>query len=102
MLRRPPRSPLFPYTTLFRSELGDLLEPGQLAQARVVGQDPLGLEERQQPRGELADLEPSDVDAVEPVELLEVEDRADRVDLDRKSTRLNSSHVETSYAVFCL
>ncbi len=41
----------------------------------------VGLQERQQPRGEVVDLEPADVHAVEPVELLEVEDRADRVDV---------------------
>src|SRR5437660_6529569 len=69
MIRRPPRSTLFPYTTLFRSEL-----PHRRARPR-------------QPRQGLAG--PSFLRAVR---------RAG----DRKSTRLNSSHVAISYAVFCL
>src|SRR3712207_7751988 len=96
MIRRPPRSTLFPYTTLFRSPsrrpvevrpchrellahaaqrsaaLGDLrLEPRALAEHRVV----LVVEQR----GVTGELLP-----------------------DRKSTRLNSSHANISYAVFCL
>src|SRR2546430_6746314 len=79
MIRRPPRSTLFPYTTLFRSVLvGDLAlfleKPGD------------GVERA---RGFLAELENG--------ELL----RAQAV-VDRKSTRLNSSHSQISYAVFCL
>src|SRR3989442_10693576 len=66
MIRRPPRSTLFPYTTLFRSE---------------------GL-----PREEVdLHLSPTGRGA-----------RRDTVARDRKSTRLNSSHVRISYAVFCL
>src|SRR3712207_8195378 len=92
MIRRPPRSTLFPYTTLFRSlglvlrELG-LQVPRRRAQAE--GDDLAG----HLARG-----------VAEPVERprvlhgrLEVVDRADR-----KSTRLNSSHANISYAVFCL
>src|SRR2546430_4709187 len=66
MIRRPPRSTLFPYTTLFRSVLDadalahKLIEPGQPAYEQVLRE------------------------------------------LDRKSTRLNSSHSQISYAVFCL
>src|SRR3954470_1114888 len=63
MIRRPPRSTLFPYTTLFRS------------------------------------------DAMTPIRMFEGTQELDPVserNLDRKSTRLNSSHVEISYAVFCL
>src|SRR3712207_7239354 len=81
MIRRPPRSTLFPYTTLFRSSLslrgagrtGDLdREPGSLAPGlAVAGKNRLGPGCRQ---------------GVE----------------DRKSTRLNSSHANISYAVFCL
>src|SRR3712207_8055682 len=74
MIRRPPRSTLFPYTTLFRS--------GQLA----VGDD-LGREVAQ-----LAVVVRGD--AAQHVER--------RVLVDRKSTRLNSSHANISYAVFCL
>src|SRR5688572_31519959 len=70
MIRRPPRSTLFPYTTLFRSwlELGQREQPAEVAEhltrlAPIGGQDG---------------------------------------DQDRKSTRLNSSHSQISYAVFCL
>src|SRR2546430_10326311 len=62
MIRRPPRSTLFPYTTLFRS----LFRADRRAQHRTNGPDPADREE------------------------------------DRKSTRLNSSHSQISYAVFCL
>src|SRR2546429_6605425 len=72
MIRRPPRSTLFPYTTLFRS-----VPCAALA----------GLEARVA----LAD----DVDAAAPAHHL-------AVSIDRKSTRLNSSHGYISYAVFCL
>src|SRR5690554_7489675 len=89
MMRRPPRSTLFPYTTLFRS----------LALDRVGHGEPL--------RGArlLHRLAP-DVHALRAertVLVREVAARALRVGLqDRKSTRLNSSHVRISYAVFCL
>src|SRR3712207_8016904 len=89
MIRRPPRSTLFPYTTLFRS-----LE-------RVVPvADPVG------PRGEhLTGARRRDLVGAEPVEDLTVPGAVaaqDATDLDRKSTRLNSSHANISYAVFCL
>src|SRR5256885_11010387 len=75
MIRRPPRSTLFPYTTLFRSGYaGELLRDGDRL-ARVV----LGAAAAAETASE--------------VEL---------VHLDRKSTRLNSSHLVISYAVFCL
>src|SRR5690348_18046444 len=89
MLRRPPSSTLFPYTTLFRSRFA-----GDGADAsRAVGADDRGLErlERaEQARGagllrREAKLEPDD-----------------EREGDRKSTRLNSSHPSISYAVFCL
>src|SRR3712207_6865601 len=82
MIRRPPRSTLFPYTTLFRS-----LRSPQVACGGRVGRERVqeALERR------------VDVGVREPA--LGVE-RA--VGLDRKSTRLNSSHANTSYAVFCL
>src|SRR2546430_9871329 len=67
MIRRPPRSTLFPYTTLFRSRHGDGEERGDVAHR--------------------------------PDELPVSRRRRDR---DRKSTRLNSSHSQISYAVFCL
>src|SRR5438874_5159196 len=67
MIRRPPRSTLFPYTTLFRSTSPLCI---------------LGVHDRQRPREDLA--------------------CKSGLSRDRKSTRLNSSHVEISYAVFCL
>src|SRR5688572_31803117 len=67
MIRRPPRSTLFPYTTLFRSELPQALDYFNQALALF--------RELNVPAGEIAD---------------------------RKSTRLNSSHSQISYAVFCL
>src|SRR3712207_8215232 len=77
MIRRPPRSTLFPYTTLFRSPVDPA--DAQAGLGRVQGGDPLGLE---------AD------GGVALLQRLRVEDR--------KSTRLNSSHANISYAVFCL
>src|SRR3712207_7918801 len=79
MIRRPPRSTLFPYTTLFRSDLvgqrvlESVLQIGE--QARLVQ--------------ELGALQPA-----QPITQLVLRDR--------KSTRLNSSHANISYAVFCL
>src|SRR5438874_7478047 len=76
MIRRPPRSTLFPYTTLFRSvELGTRRVPA----AHGIIRD----------------------NADAPADVLG-RDRLRRPLKDRKSTRLNSSHVEISYAVFCL
>src|SRR2546430_11675752 len=78
MIRRPPRSTLFPYTTLFRSLFIDLL-------TRQIGTS--------QTNAQL--LEEEIRRAREAIEL-------DRRKGDRKSTRLNSSHSQISYAVFCL
>src|SRR3712207_8657115 len=80
MIRRPPRSTLFPYTTLFRSD-GAAAAPGLYGGARedaVIGPQ-LGLQAGQY------------FGVGDPLS-----------DLDRKSTRLNSSHANISYAVFCL
>src|SRR3712207_7495303 len=86
MIRRPPRSTLFPYTTLFRSrvllygETGDDLAvaaSGLAHAAKEVQKEP---EEEQHGDGE----------------------QRETAVLDRKSTRLNSSHANISYAVFCL
>src|SRR2546430_11189217 len=68
MIRRPPRSTLFPYTTLFRSSF----------------------------REAMADVQRFDL--LDPAE----EARFGGIEIDRKSTRLNSSHSQISYAVFCL
>src|SRR5258707_9534571 len=83
MIRRPPRSTLFPYTTLFRSDL-----PPESADPAAIGG---------QQTGELA------------AQSLQDQGGSGRIGIargpgheDRKSTRLNSSHANISYAVFCL
>src|SRR5947207_9489920 len=77
MIRRPPRSTLFPYTTLFRSSAHDRIG--------------------------VADVELATGDIVlAPVERRALGETGDGVLGDRKSTRLNSSHTVISYAVFCL
>src|SRR5256885_2786549 len=82
MIRRPPRSTLFPYTTLFRSR--DLRTVAAGGDDRVPGgQDGLGDVDTQAPA--CAGDEPNFL-----------------LSQDRKSTRLNSSHLVISYAVFCL
>src|SRR3712207_7503504 len=92
MIRRPPRSTLFPYTTLFRSALleVDAVEVRDLQLAAGRG--------------------PQRLDVLDGVPVVEVEPGHCEVALgmgwllleDRKSTRLNSSHANISYAVFCL
>src|SRR3712207_9155023 len=72
MIRRPPRSTLFPYTTLFRSGLQTAADAASLSGTwQILSQ-------------------------------LQSNDRSDAGVRDRKSTRLNSSHANISYAVFCL
>src|SRR3712207_7141375 len=88
MIRRPPRSTLFPYTTLFRSETARMPDPGRQKPALSTGTGLLA-----GPR-------------VPPVRRIQARERhgglvALRIQ-DRKSTRLNSSHANISYAVFCL
>src|SRR2546430_13617244 len=102
MIRRPPRSTLFPYTTLFRSGGRVRCEPGGTARVRVA-------------RGTLS---PDDICPDRPggyvarviVEVMlkqEIHDPQGEAiasachRIDRKSTRLNSSHSQISYAVFC-
>src|SRR2546427_4990852 len=70
MIRRPPRSTLFPYTTLFRSDQYVMFSPEELKALEEAG--------------------------------THTADIAEFVPVDRKSTRLNSSHSQISYAVFCL
>src|SRR3712207_7167840 len=74
MIRRPPRSTLFPYTTLFRSRQLTRVDRAQPSSLLVIVSHPTSL----------------------------LHDRRDRHHQDRKSTRLNSSHANISYAVFCL
>src|SRR2546426_7443863 len=81
MIRRPPRSTLFPYTTLFRSDVA----PRRPAVIRAIHAALVGLDQRPDAgrlgrRRRQTDVAPQD----------------------RKSTRLNSSHLVISYAVFCL
>src|SRR2546426_8741857 len=73
MIRRPPRSTLFPYTTLFRSEIGYSDDPKQRLAQRLEA-------------------------LLRDCRFLVAQQRLQ----DRKSTRLNSSHLVISYAVFCL
>src|SRR3712207_8947362 len=90
MIRRPPRSTLFPYTTLFRS----------------VGESPREITDKE--RRLLANLADIVIDELELRLAARQMARADEAlrrlyqQLDRKSTRLNSSHANISYAVFCL
>src|SRR5687768_18013280 len=91
MIRRPPRSTLFPYTTLFRSPGGAGASDGPCAA------DPAGVEAA---RGSAA-AEPADRDAGDSGRCARATVGAQRR-RDRKSTRLNSSHGYISYAVFCL
>src|SRR2546421_8886987 len=101
MIRRPPRSTLFPYTTLFRSYIGQDPQPGRAGvdldvidglAGRGAGHADLDADEgRVDPAGGTGiDRESLDVG------------RTRGGDGDRKSTRLNSSHDQISYAVFCL
>src|SRR3712207_7852959 len=84
MIRRPPRSTLFPYTTLFRSLVADVEHLCERALQR----------DRLRGRPDHLALDAAD----------DVLDRPHEpaADADRKSTRLNSSHANISYAVFCL
>src|SRR5947208_8183969 len=76
MIRRPPRSTLFPYTTLFRSRFRYQATKARQVQSRVK--------------------------MLDRIERIELGRAARHIRLDRKSTRLNSSHQIISYAVFCL
>src|SRR5256885_6281992 len=87
MIRRPPRSTLFPYTTLFRSPLTTVT--GVLLSTVLIAVSDLF-----QDHGNA--LAHADAHGAQRVAA------AQRVQLDRKSTRLNSSHLVISYAVFCL
>src|SRR3712207_7814684 len=89
MIRRPPRSTLFPYTTLFRSGLREVL-------AEVLVAAHAGVRGQQLPEHRVVGV-PAAVVADGGADIL-----GDGVELDRKSTRLNSSHANISYAVFCL
>src|SRR3712207_8502126 len=100
MIRRPPRSTLFPYTTLFRSEDDEALATrARVEAASMLGHDPgdwtpisvtrVPFSQYSQPPGIYGRL-PTTTTGTQGLYL------------DRKSTRLNSSHANISYAVFCL
>src|SRR5947209_15339433 len=82
MLRRPPRSTLFPYTTLFRSDFGEVAEI-EISRNNIWG------------GGEGISVRSSQNIVIKNNSIRESP-------VDRKSTRLNSSHANISYAVFCL
>src|SRR2546430_13539361 len=86
MIRRPPRSTLFPYTTLFRSELKKLRPDLRIIVSSITDSGAAMAQQKMLPQG-LAD---------------EVTYLPYDLPGDRKSTRLNSSHSQISYAVFCL
>src|SRR3712207_7874957 len=96
MIRRPPRSTLFPYTTLFRSleldardvldDVDELVDRDHLAAAEVDRLEDVRAHDR--------------LRAVHAV--VDVHEAPRLLAVDRKSTRLNSSHANISYAVFCL
>src|SRR5258708_15464333 len=91
MIRRPPRSTLFPYTTLFRS-LGQPFAIDAMWDQRMLSRASLS---------QVADFKQYCRDAVTPLDA-HVPWTEASVGPDRKSTRLNSSHQIISYAVFCL
>src|SRR3712207_7998483 len=94
MIRRPPRSTLFPYTTLFRS--GEGVETGFTGDLACMG-DGEGLAGFHRPLRTACMRYARDV-----TEFGRPREDDDFIALDRKSTRLNSSHANISYAVFCL
>src|SRR5688572_31516782 len=97
MIRRPPRSTLFPYTTLFRS-MRKITEDGALFQSHLDGSSHLLTAEK---AVDIQEALGSDI-AMVLDECIPSDATRDYVQTDRKSTRLNSSHSQISYAVFCL
>src|SRR3712207_6848785 len=102
MIRRPPRSTLFPYTTLFRSRRDDLVSALERAPVRAAGAGEAG-------RVAVVDLLGARTRRFDAVFVVGLEEGSlprrggatPFLGEDRKSTRLNSSHANISYAVFC-
>src|SRR3712207_8690923 len=92
MIRRPPRSTLFPYTTLFRSYL--LFAKNAEYWGGAAKADSLRARIIAEPSTSVAEFESGNVDVLNIPQ--------GEAQQDRKSTRLNSSHANISYAVFCL
>src|SRR5690606_40398852 len=91
-VRRPPRCTLFPYTTLFRSNLTSSLGSFESSKSALEAVEIEGAGSTLQLLG----------DRLERGHVLDDDVAVVGADQDRKSTRLNSSHVKISYAVFCL
>src|SRR5256885_5632596 len=89
MIRRPPRSTLFPYTTLFRSKIRDMKDRRRMQVHRIFA---------------VREPEVSVIDVLQDICVGDLNAlwSSGRAAGDRKSTRLNSSHLVISYAVFCL
>src|SRR3712207_8011035 len=98
MIRRPPRSTLFPYTTLFRSARDDAVEEQVVVEAVARERDER-VDRLGRAVGGQADRERPAAGLHDGGQLLAALNRHRG---DRKSTRLNSSHANISYAVFCL
>src|SRR5436309_4828806 len=95
MIRRTPKATLFPYTTLFRSRCASVLrQPEQWKSYVLYKTESIRIEARGPSTQDFQGLR---IDDVRRRAIDEVDDV-----VDRKSTRLNSSHVKISYAVFCL
>src|SRR3712207_7485801 len=90
MIRRPPRSTLFPYTTLFRSCLATVTV---FAETEALGRTPHRQPQRHRD---------TETDLIKRLVLCASVSLWLNISSDRKSTRLNSSHANISYAVFCL
>src|SRR5256885_9494120 len=95
MIRRPPRSTLFPYTTLFRSRVLRVVAPDH----EPLGLDPVGRRYSHSIVAGGFDVTSSTTRLTAGISLT-IRDATSSID--RKSTRLNSSHLVISYAVFCL
>src|SRR3712207_7340278 len=99
MIRRPPRSTLFPYTTLFRSNFEHVLAAAPLVSALLAAAPRLKMLVTSREALRLAGEQEY---PVPPLTLPHAARVSGQDLIDRKSTRLNSSHANISYAVFCL